>query len=239
MQFLPVGSSVLEIGAGDGWQAAFLAQSGYLVTAVDIAVPATPRQFHQVTLYDGRSLPFADACFDAVYSSNVLEHVVDFDHLQAEIARVLRPGGIAVHCLPSFTWRALTTMTHPLYALRLLLQMLLPPLTATKDELQKHLLQRARERTIWQRMRLLLLSPRHGEHGNLLTEHWLFTRRHWLQRFAAAGWDVKRMLPSGLFYSGNEILGARLGKNRREVLAGLFGSSTVVYLVRPRVDSSD
>lgn len=238
MQLLPAGTSVLEIGAGDGWQAAFLAQSGYAVTAVDVTLPALRAQWHPVILYDGRTLPFANAAFDIVYSSNVLEHVVEFDQLQAEIARVLRPGGMAVHCLPSFTWRLLTTLTHPLYALRLVWQMLVPGLSSNSGDEHLRLRRRARERTLAERLRLLLLSPRHGEHGNLLSEHWLFTRRHWRRRFAAAGWDVERALPSGLCYSGNEILGGRLSLAARRVLARLFGSSTLVYLVRPQLDGN-
>src|SRR5262249_26255553 len=41
---------------------------------------------------DGR-LPFADASFDAVLSTDTFEHVMDLDLAFAEIARVLKPGG--------------------------------------------------------------------------------------------------------------------------------------------------
>jgi SAM-dependent methyltransferase len=42
----------------------------------------------------GESLPFPDACFDIVYSSNVLEHTRDPERVLAEAIRVLRPGGL-------------------------------------------------------------------------------------------------------------------------------------------------
>ena len=43
-----------------------------------------------------RRLPFADACFDGVFSEHVLEHFTEEDGLRlaAEVLRVLRPGGV-------------------------------------------------------------------------------------------------------------------------------------------------
>lgn len=43
---------------------------------------------------DGIRLPFADATFDAVYTSDVLGHVEDVGAWMKEIHRVLRPGGV-------------------------------------------------------------------------------------------------------------------------------------------------
>jgi predicted SAM-dependent methyltransferase len=43
-----------------------------------------------------RPLPFADATFDGVFSEHVLEHFTEEDGLRlvAEVARILRPGGV-------------------------------------------------------------------------------------------------------------------------------------------------
>jgi len=43
-----------------------------------------------------RTLPFADASFDAVVSNQVIEHLADTDRFVTEIGRILRPGGLAV-----------------------------------------------------------------------------------------------------------------------------------------------
>ncbi len=92
------GCSILEIGGGTGWQARDLERAGYKVRSVD--VEAKPGVF-PVELYDGHRLPCEDASCDVIFSSNVLEHVAHIDAFQAEMRRVLKPGGIAVHLMPT------------------------------------------------------------------------------------------------------------------------------------------
>ena len=53
-------------------------------------------------------LPFEDRSCDVVFSVTVLEHVMDYDTALAEIARVLKPGGISVHIFPS-RWKPIET----------------------------------------------------------------------------------------------------------------------------------
>jgi predicted SAM-dependent methyltransferase len=64
--------------------------------------------------YDGQRIPFGDDSFDVVFSSNVLEHIPHVDAFQQEIHRVLKPGGVAVHIVPSSSWRWWTNITHVL-----------------------------------------------------------------------------------------------------------------------------
>ncbi len=49
---------------------------------------------------DLERLPFADNCFDAVFCSQVLEHVRDPWKAAAEMARELRPGGCLIITVP-------------------------------------------------------------------------------------------------------------------------------------------
>jgi ubiquinone/menaquinone biosynthesis C-methylase UbiE len=48
-----------------------------------------------IHLGDAQALPFEDASFDAVVSTSVFEHLSDPAKAAAEVARVLRPGGVA------------------------------------------------------------------------------------------------------------------------------------------------
>ncbi|HPG38732.1 MAG TPA: methyltransferase domain-containing protein [bacterium] len=49
---------------------------------------------------DLRKLPFADASYDFVFASHVLEHIREDTQAVAEIARVLKPGGLAILPVP-------------------------------------------------------------------------------------------------------------------------------------------
>lgn len=45
-------------------------------------------------------IPFPDGYFDAVVSTSVIEHVMDFETVSAEISRVTRKGGYVLHLYP-------------------------------------------------------------------------------------------------------------------------------------------
>ncbi len=53
--------------------------------------------------YDGETIPYDDGHFDAVFASEVLEHVFNPDRILSELNRVLKPGGHLLVTLP-FAW---------------------------------------------------------------------------------------------------------------------------------------
>ena len=75
--------------------------------------------------YDGEHLPFKDAEFDSVFSSEAVEHVFNLPHILCEIHRVMKPGGKLLITCP-FVWNEHETPNdyarYTLYALRDLLQ---------------------------------------------------------------------------------------------------------------------
>lgn len=96
------GKDVLEVGCGSGVHARLLAEAGARVTAVDLTPTAVELTRKRLALHglsadvreaDAQQLPFADACFDFVWSWGVVHHSEDTARVVAEIARVLRPGG--------------------------------------------------------------------------------------------------------------------------------------------------
>lgn len=58
------------------------------------------RHIKELRQVDATALPFADASFDLVVCSHVLEHIPDDAKALAEFRRVLAPGGVAVLQVP-------------------------------------------------------------------------------------------------------------------------------------------
>ena len=88
--------SVLEVGCGTGAVLAEVARRGIgkRHQGVDMADPGVHLDPDaaglQIAQYDGAVLPFADASFDLVFASHVLEHVPDPRSLLREMKRVSR-----------------------------------------------------------------------------------------------------------------------------------------------------
>lgn len=213
---------VLEIGAGTGYQAARLQQLGYQVTAVELPSSAyAGSRLFGVIDYDGQRLPFADGSFDVVFSSNVLEHVPDIDAMLGEVSRVLAPGGIALHVLPTPAWRAWTTVMHLPWLVSRAARRLRP----RADVVASPTANATGRRRAWRD----LLPSRHGERGNAITELLYFSRHWWLRRFAAAGFTLVAERPAGVFYTGCMVLGGAWGVEGRVRWSRWLGSSCRIY----------
>lgn len=89
---------VLDVGCGRKPYRRLVLAARYV--GVDLDTPAMRARGVADAFYDGRTLPFPDACFDAVVCTQVLEHVFTPDEFLAELRRVLRPGGRLVLAVP-------------------------------------------------------------------------------------------------------------------------------------------
>lgn len=103
---LPPQASILEAGGGSGRWMKFLSDRGYRVTGTELSTADVARfraAYPEIgyDIADIRALPYADASFDAVLSLGVFEHIIDGPGTAAaEMARVLKPGGLAFFTVP-------------------------------------------------------------------------------------------------------------------------------------------
>ncbi|HEV3009743.1 MAG TPA: class I SAM-dependent methyltransferase, partial [Burkholderiales bacterium] len=108
LQLLP-GMSVLDFGAGSCWASRWLTQLGMEAIALDVSRTALkigealyarqpvigkrppPRFLH----YDGRRIGLPDASVDRILCLDTFHHLLNPDEVLREMARILKPGGIA------------------------------------------------------------------------------------------------------------------------------------------------
>jgi 2-polyprenyl-6-hydroxyphenyl methylase/3-demethylubiquinone-9 3-methyltransferase len=101
------GSVALDIACGGGLMAPYL--SGYRHVGIDrseASLRLAAEHGVEVVAGDVTALPFPDAAADLVVAGEIFEHVVDLDAVVAEIARVLKPGGLLVCDTINDTWWA-------------------------------------------------------------------------------------------------------------------------------------
>ena len=94
------GLRCLDLGSDNGVVSLLLRRRGGRWASADLTAEAVGsiRELVQddVHLFDGVRLPFPDHEFDKVAVVDMLEHVADEAGFVAELARVLRPGGLLV-----------------------------------------------------------------------------------------------------------------------------------------------
>jgi len=98
-QTLPTESFVLDAGAGEGRFRDLFAHTRYL--GVDLAVGDLAWDYSGLDIITPlERLCFADATFDVVVFTQVMEHVSEPSLVLAELRRVLRPGGMLILVAP-------------------------------------------------------------------------------------------------------------------------------------------
>jgi 2-polyprenyl-3-methyl-5-hydroxy-6-metoxy-1,4-benzoquinol methylase len=104
-QYVPVGNSVLDVGAGAGAFSKRLADAGYLVTALDVdADKWIPQDVPFVRLDINLGVANSiGAKFDAVCCLEVIEHVENPWSLLRDVYAVLKPGGRLILSTPNVT----------------------------------------------------------------------------------------------------------------------------------------
>ncbi|HEX9917956.1 MAG TPA: class I SAM-dependent methyltransferase [Pyrinomonadaceae bacterium] len=232
---------ILEIGGGSGFQASVVSSWGYELRSIDLPErPFPPPYLYPVADYDGVNIPAPDASFDLIFSSNVLEHVAHLPPLFAEMRRVLKPDGRAVHILPTPAWRFWTCLTH--YGDLSRARLNLPRRKSAETQgTAAHGAETATaasangQRSFARRLKRAVFAEPHGEYPSALSELYYFSRRRWLRVFRENNFGVQQVVSNELFYTGYALF-PNISVERRRELSRLLGSACHVYVMN-KLDS--
>jgi len=194
---------MLELGSGDGFLAELLAPLGRSLTTTEPSRGAASyaRQLPRLRC-SATALPFADASFDFIFSSSVLEHVRERELALRELGRCLRPDGVMVHLMPSPTWKLLQlVMYYPHLTLSGIEAIGASRQLAAGEPTTEAWRDPGAKPSVWQEIRRGVFPQVHGEYRGHLREFFGFRAKTWARAFCAAGFEVRGTLRLPL-YSG-------------------------------------
>ncbi|MBN21155.1 MAG: hypothetical protein CL678_07695 [Bdellovibrionaceae bacterium] len=102
---MPTNSSLLNIGAGDGYLESYALKNGFRVSSCDPS--SKTMEILKEKKIDARvgsadQIPFEDEVFDVVIATEIFEHLTEKEFKKAlkEVKRVLKPNGLLVGTVP-------------------------------------------------------------------------------------------------------------------------------------------
>jgi len=115
---IPLVKPILDLGCGDGHFASAISPHPPFIGIDPWREPLVEAReraaYSFVAQASGAAMPFPSAHFATVISNSVLEHIPDLEPVMDEVARVLKPGGKFIFCVPSENFEAFLSISRGL-----------------------------------------------------------------------------------------------------------------------------
>ena len=222
----PRPKALLEIGCGDGLLSSSLADYFEKVVPTEI----NPRaKFPSLIKADAQKLPFSGNSFDAIFSSNVLEHIVDLDACLNELYRVSTNDVTMVHTMPTIWWKSLQFITHPMHLSRSLVRKFRRRRTHSPACNSRQVSTNRSDRSLTSTLKPTI----HGVSKSHLDEFGSFKTNWWESRFNSNGFIVVKK--TELFFHSPYRLFPYKFMKVRNALAKTYFPCVTAYWVKKKV----
>lgn len=221
---------MLEIGGRDGFQAQIISKEGFKVTSIDIN-PIYP-QIYPVKKGDITNLDFQDDTFDIIYSSNMLQEIVDIEKAFLEMKRVLKKDGIIIHVVPSSWWSIITNFFHYCFIPKYLIKSNRFQKMFNYKKNNTNNSNQDKNVTTLQKNNLkkLFFHPL-GDNASFLHEIYFFSKFYWKKLFEQNGFKIMKKKNCPYFYSGYAVFKFKF-VSIRKFLAKIYFPSCYCFVMK-------
>ncbi|MFX0132103.1 MAG: class I SAM-dependent methyltransferase [Candidatus Hodarchaeota archaeon] len=204
-------SRILEIGSGDGYMSYKLQEKGFNVIATD---PNPRKPLFPMYQMNGEDLKFKDNMFDVVFSSNVLEHIVNLPKTFSEMKRVIKNDGMIIHTIPTVSCCILTYIINPIAYFRDIIKVI---------SQKQHI-------TLKQFNPLKYMKGKHGTSRSVFNSLVKWRRKVWKRIFKENDLEIKKIYRIPFFNSMHKVFPFRFMKFRKNI--GRKLGSTDIYILK-------
>lgn len=187
-------ASVLEFGAGDGFQVSYLRQLGR-VTALDLEISQSLKSLPDIETVacNIANTPFSNNSFNLIFSNHVIEHLEDLPGAFRELHRIGSFDCVYAFSVPTNFWLLLSVPAQYWSRLRRIFNKKTVPGNNGKNFTSERNSRRKRSFAD-------ALMPRgHGVDENFLTCYRQFKIESWQSLFTQYGFEVLKIQPLLLY----------------------------------------
>jgi SAM-dependent methyltransferase len=211
-----------------------LSESGFDMTATDPA-PREPLKYN-VQQMNGYDIKFEDSSFDIILSSNVLEHIDDLPKAFTEMKRVLKPGGVMIHSVPTVYCNLATMIVQPLAYFKNLFLLFSGKAKIKVNKNRSKLFQVLH---YWYKIVFnfinplrILISKGHGVSRNRFWALYIWRRAYWKEKFNNSDLEIETVVKVPYLFSMHQVFPFRMDKFRHKI--GNKYNSVDIYCLKNR-----
>ncbi len=209
--------NALELGCGNGAHSFVLGKYCTHLTATELNKNRLVQSKYvgNITflIVDAENLSrFKNCNFDLVFSSNLLEHLLNAKNCLQECKRVIKKKGVIIHTVPAVTWKLANILFYYLMILKMFIERFF---TSKKAELNRCYKSNFKLPEEKRSIIKTLLPSVHGISSSNIEELLLFQERRWISLFEQEGLKVTEIirLPFYIGYNNNFIPFIKLGNS--------------------------